>query len=974
MSVSDGEVDLDSWGWTDLWVSALNLSVVSFLFFCMVSVVLSWVSSSYSSPALDFEPERQVVPVLRIPPVMSRRSLRIPNTESLLDHTLPYGSASFSVGGTGRKGARKSRLSVSCSQSLLHTPRPQADQSIHNSSLHSVAMSDATLLSSMLDESSIQERTLVDSFWGLDQDVDPKESTVLAEHAAVQSNSNGDAGVPSHPAAQTQTSMVKPYYCNDYRPHSEQTEALSAYYPSSKYTSSSTKVAGDPGCSTIYCRDKIHKSKKGLLASVWHAGIGMSRRSAASVVYLFTLLYHHMLLKKPHDVTGDLRSVLDSILLCGSRTAASVGSALTWTFEASQTLITQVTRSTGGKTEEHTGNGKVLNGARSSCSGTASMKESGSDENPLGPSGSLCKAAGGVSCRLGTIWHHVVDFMSLFCGFFLTRCLPNLLRLLLVLVPLLILLGLCWWSPAGLLSVLPAVNVTEWRSVLPSLSSIYTFTFTQSRSADDPAALPYRPLPAETPRGAEEEAVDSLRLLQLEQSMAGLWERVEAGRRQTEQRHREVLQMYQDLQQQLFASRSLDDGGAEPWAAGLLDHRLDELRGRLDEEKLQREQYLEQQQNQASHLAELERLLEDLASNTQEMQQRQEAATAEPSPTTQPAAVSVGVDQESHNALLEEVARLEEALGSVRRDLQGLTGCQDRCGGLDNIQETVSVQVLTQVREELRTLLYGNQQTPDAEASGDPDSLLPWLSQRFVSGDELQAALASLELSVLEQLSREHAAQVDTLRHTEAPHAAGAAGDAVTEEDVRLIVRNALRLYAQDRTGLADYALESGGGSILSTRCSETYETKTALMSLFGLPLWFYSQSPRTVIQPDVQPGNCWAFRGSKGYLVIRLSMKILPTAFSLEHIPKALAPSGMLRSAPRDFAVYGLEDERQQDGKLLGRYRYEQDGEALQTYPVSEENDDAYQIVEVRVSSNWGHQDYTCMYRFRVHGKPGGH
>ena len=58
-------------------------------------------------------------------------------------------------------------------------------------------------------------------------------------------------------------------------------------------------------------------------------------------------------------------------------------------------------------------------------------------------------------------------------------------------------------------------------------------------------------------------------------------------------------------------------------------------------------------------------------------------------------------------------------------------------------------------------------------------------------------------------------------------------------------------------------------------------------------------------MQPDVQPGNCWAFRGSTGYLVIRLSMKVQPTAFTLEHIPKALAPSGALRSAPRDFTVY---------------------------------------------------------------------
>lgn len=30
-------------------------------------------------------------------------------------------------------------------------------------------------------------------------------------------------------------------------------------------------------------------------------------------------------------------------------------------------------------------------------------------------------------------------------------------------------------------------------------------------------------------------------------------------------------------------------------------------------------------------------------------------------------------------------------------------------------------------------------------------------------------------------------------------------------QQVKIIVQNALRLYSQDRTGLVDYALESGG-------------------------------------------------------------------------------------------------------------------------------------------------------------------
>lgn len=32
--------------------------------------------------------------------------------------------------------------------------------------------------------------------------------------------------------------------------------------------------------------------------------------------------------------------------------------------------------------------------------------------------------------------------------------------------------------------------------------------------------------------------------------------------------------------------------------------------------------------------------------------------------------------------------------------------------------------------------------------------------------------------------------------------------------------------------------------------------------------------------------------------------------------------------------------------------------------------SDEVYRYVELRVLSNWGHVEYTCLYRFRVHGK----
>ncbi|XP_071318815.1 SUN domain-containing protein 1-like isoform X3 [Trachinotus anak] len=995
--MSDEDVDLQSWGWTDL--------------------------SSYSSAVSDSEKELQIASFLQTR-IMSRRSLRL--DDGLLDRGLPHASASFSVGGgswrstRSLKSRRSQQHSVSCSESLLvHTPRKPTGQSLHNSSLHSVA-SDASLLSSLLDESSIQETTLVDTFWGLDHDVDPKESTIIAEQNSVLVNSTligSDSRCTKHPVQ-----ALSRVYCKDCELHPDRKESMTTYCSSSpQYTTTSSSTGprpsdhGEPETSTIYYRDRGRKSRTAgvLLVSMWDAGVNVSSRAAACVTSLLTLLYGHLLLQKHHSVTDVLQVWLDASVLCVRRAAACCVSVLTHIWQVCQRLAYKLTEGNTHTDSRH--------GGRSSRCGVMNLKESTTNQEQLHPNGSLCDDckekqrseipdsvtssssswSSLASCVLGLIWSTAVftgktagEVFQWLCrrwhhmttSFHLTRF-P--LQLLWVLLPLLLLLlSLCWFGPAGLWSVLPAVNVTDWRTVVsdtPSLSSIYSSMSSQSQSAEGAVeeskkVQPYvepvysRPPPAETPPAEEEE---SARLVRLEQSLAALWERVEAGGQRAEQRHREVLQLYTDLHQQQLASAQSRVDGVELWLSGLLDHQLSQLRRRLDEERQQRDQIrqqdLLQQQSQTSRLHQLELQLQELAAKMEEVQWRQAAAPTA-SPATLPAAISVGVDRQSHDALLAEVARLEAALGDVRQDVEGLSGFEDGCLHLDRIQQKISAQVSTQVREEVRALLYGNQLAVGGGGDSDtlPESLLQWLSQQYISGADLQVALASLELRILQnislQLEQHHSEEMvrEAVLQT-----AGAAGASVTQEDVQVMVKNALRLFSQDQTGLADYALESGGGSILSTRCSETYETKAALLSLFGVPLWYFSQSPRAVIQPDVHPGNCWAFRGSTGFLVIRLSMRILPTAFSLEHIPKALAPSGTLRSAPRHFNVYGLDDESQDRGKLLGTYTYDEDGEALQTYPVTEENDQNFQIIEVQVLSNWGHPEYTCMYRFRVHGMP---
>lgn len=56
----------------------------------------------------------------------------------------------------------------------------------------------------------------------------------------------------------------------------------------------------------------------------------------------------------------------------------------------------------------------------------------------------------------------------------------------------------------------------------------------------------------------------------------------------------------------------------------------------------------------------------------------------------------------------------------------------------------------SQVRKELQALFYGS-----GGAGEIPESLLLWLSQRYVSTPDLQASLAALEMNILRNVSQQ---------------------------------------------------------------------------------------------------------------------------------------------------------------------------------------------------------------------------
>ncbi|CAB4066642.1 SUN1_2 [Lepeophtheirus salmonis] len=241
--------------------------------------------------------------------------------------------------------------------------------------------------------------------------------------------------------------------------------------------------------------------------------------------------------------------------------------------------------------------------------------------------------------------------------------------------------------------------------------------------------------------------------------------------------------------------------------------------------------------------------------------------------------------------------------------------------------------------------------------SSSGEELLAWMNKRFISQDENNQRLEKLKSDLIVKL--------------EALQSQGSGSSYVTIESIHRVVQEALIRYDADKTGKFDYALESAGGSVISTRCTETYVKKTALYTLLGLPLWYPSNNPRTAIQPGVHPGECWAFKGSEGFLVINLSNTIIPESFSIEHIPKSMSPTGNIDSAPKDFLVLGLKTEKDPEPVNWGKYTYSSTGDPLQTFNIENPAELSFDIIELNILSNHGNVNFTCLYRFRVHGSP---
>jgi hypothetical protein len=213
--------------------------------------------------------------------------------------------------------------------------------------------------------------------------------------------------------------------------------------------------------------------------------------------------------------------------------------------------------------------------------------------------------------------------------------------------------------------------------------------------------------------------------------------------------------------------------------------------------------------------------------------------------------------------------------------------------------------------------------------------------------------------------------------------------------------------YVIDPVGLPDFAQWSAGARIIlpyttgTTRKQRMKNERLFFASVFStpdIPAMRYSEEwrgPEMAITPVLGLGDCWPIRGRSGSLGISLARTIQPKSITVEHVPRQLAFD--LTSAPRDIEVWNIaehdspgpvgngylidiqtsdiraEGVLSKEAILLARFTYNiYASEHIQTFevlPHIAHSDVRTKIILFIIRNNWGNEDFTCLYRVRVHG-----
>eukprot|EP00092_Neocalanus_flemingeri_P089608 GFUD01113386.1.p1 GENE.GFUD01113386.1~~GFUD01113386.1.p1 ORF type:complete len:514 (-),score=197.75 GFUD01113386.1:200-1705(-) len=297
------------------------------------------------------------------------------------------------------------------------------------------------------------------------------------------------------------------------------------------------------------------------------------------------------------------------------------------------------------------------------------------------------------------------------------------------------------------------------------------------------------------------------------------------------------------------------------------------------------------------------------------------------------------------------------ALEKVKRELEYVKQQVEQARGQSSSVETVKEVIINMLDEHLSTIHKKNVEQQTKEVKRLESMMNEVMIQVNQTEPKLVNTLTSQAVSMKQSMEEELMQLTKSLL---SDWSKSQANNSVSLPQVSAMLESHLSLFSADRTGQVDWASLAVGGSIISTPHTTTHPTPGQVLSLLGIPIWQHSTSPRQILQPHAGSGQCWAFSGQSGQVVLQLGEVVRVTGVTIEHI----RPSPDLSSAPSNITVWAHKD----NSSLLNlTYSISMSSSSVQTFhipsslPISQ--------LRLQVTSNWGRPEYTCLYRVRVHG-----
>ncbi|KAF4041969.1 Sad1 / UNC-like C-terminal [Phytophthora infestans] len=377
-------------------------------------------------------------------------------------------------------------------------------------------------------------------------------------------------------------------------------------------------------------------------------------------------------------------------------------------------------------------------------------------------------------------------------------------------------------------------------------------------------------------------------------------------------------------------------------------------------------------------------------------EQRQKFSLSEPD-----SAINVHIEKVVTKHTEELWEKIIDRTSQLQQDLQNATKQQSVISSVLKEQEEKMDSVQSIVEKTAST------PAPDAASENARAMKKEFTQWRQSFEIELQSEMQRKVQAIESRMSRVLQDEKDALSSS----ADALRGLDATDPGILRVIEVAVQAVEIKKTGRVDHAALANGASVIHSERDLLYQDSSSpvqlLTQLVGLsdsdgdsrftspsyrrapapflgqllssgenPWWLsrHNGRPETALSETMEIGSCWGISGSSGRLSVKFAQQIVADAITIDHIPAQIASD--FSSAPNQFRVLGISGHPLRETVELisfGNFSYASNGPASQTFKLTSSLSQRSAIdgITLEVLSNHGNPEYTCLYRFRVHGQP---